>query len=347
MSRKSDPPPSVGVFYLARGADNDAMQKFTSFRDSYQRYCPGAEHSLCVIFKGFDNSVELQASQDALAGLNYTSFYVDDDRYDVGAYFAVASRSSFDLVCFLNTSCRILGGDWLLKLAANAARADVGVVSCTGSYEAPQHPDVRVNAVFPNPHVRTNAFLLRRQTFLAMAPRVPLTSKLNAHLFEHGVSGMTRQVADQGRKALVVGRDGRGYEPAEWPRSETFRRGGQSNLLIADNRTTEYEQAPLAEKRALFHLAWGDGSLGRVEVEPARPDHSNAAFLRQAYRELLGREAEAAGLANWLGMMSTGYSRDAVVEMILQSDEAQLRHAGDPLIQQLFEASIARHRAGA
>ncbi|HEX8559483.1 MAG TPA: hypothetical protein VF668_15380, partial [Pyrinomonadaceae bacterium] len=56
---------------------------------------------------------------------------------------------------------------------------------------------------------------------------------------------------------LVVGRDGRGYEPAEWAESFTFRRGEQHNLLVSDNQTRYYEAADAATRRRLEESAWG------------------------------------------------------------------------------------------
>ena len=55
----------------------------------------------------------------------------------------------------------------------------------------------------------------------------------------------------------VVGRDGVAYPSERWRESATFRSGGQRNLLIADNRTFQYEQADPAFKNTLERMAWG------------------------------------------------------------------------------------------
>jgi hypothetical protein len=54
-----------------------------------------------------------------------------------------------------------------------------------------------------------------------------------------------------------VGRDGVAHPPERWPESATFRAGGQANLLVADNRTRQYDRAEGAERRALAEAAWG------------------------------------------------------------------------------------------
>jgi hypothetical protein len=255
---------TIGVFYLARGADENALEKFQAFRNSYCRWRAGIEHQLFVIFKGFANRAELVPAQDVFGGLAHRAIYVDDAGYDLGAYLVAASRVGQDNVCFLNTASEILGSDWLLKLAVNFAQPNVGMVGCTASYEAPQHSR-RQNVPFPNPHLRSNAFMIRRDLFLAMRPDTPLTDKIDVHLFEHGKDGITRRMASQGYRTLLVGKNGRGYAPAWWVGSQTFRQGAQENLLVADNQTKYYEMAPLREKRLLFQMCWGDTAPGEVD----------------------------------------------------------------------------------
>jgi hypothetical protein len=61
-----------------------------------------------------------------------------------------------------------------------------------------------------------------------------------------------------GLKVMVVGRDGIGYQPDEWPLSETFWQGEQSNLLVADNNTANYTFGDAATRSHLSCFAWGD-----------------------------------------------------------------------------------------
>jgi hypothetical protein len=57
---------------------------------------------------------------------------------------------------------------------------------------------------------------------------------------------------------LVVGRNGRGYPPLKWPLSETFRQGEQSNLLVHDNVTRDFQQLPSSEKQIIIRKTWGN-----------------------------------------------------------------------------------------
>jgi len=141
----------------------------------------------------------------------------------------------------------------------------------TGSYESllssstfrPLRPFLRHRLPpFPNPHVRTTGFMLERDLMLTLD--WPATMhKRSALKLESGTPNITRQVLARGLRVLVVGRDGRGYERERWPESRTFRSGSQENLLIADNRTREYADAPPVRRAQLARFAWGDSALGQ------------------------------------------------------------------------------------
>jgi hypothetical protein len=109
---------------------------------------------------------------------------------------------------------------------------------------------------FPNYHIRTNAFMIRRDTLLKL--RVSrFRTKVDAWRFESGRHSMTRQVLAMGLRPLVVGRDGLAYEKERWFESGTFRSKGQENLLVADNRTGEYDAATAEQRELMSRRVWG------------------------------------------------------------------------------------------
>jgi hypothetical protein len=110
---------------------------------------------------------------------------------------------------------------------------------------------------FPNYHVRTNAFMVARRTLDRIRFR-PLRWKLSAYKFESGNDSLTNQVLRLGLKVLVVGRDGEGYPPERWHRSNTFWQSNQENLLVADNQTEAYIAADPAGRAVLSGYAWGE-----------------------------------------------------------------------------------------
>src|SRR6185312_166977 len=86
---------------------------------------------------------------------------------------------------------------------------------------------------FPNPHIRTNAFMIERKQFLSL--KFPaFVSKQDVYRFESGRRSLTRQILARGQKPVVVGRNGMMYEISEWRSSSTFWTGEQDNLIIAD-----------------------------------------------------------------------------------------------------------------
>lgn len=246
----------IAVVYLARGADDDRSFAFNRFLASY-RACPaGHKHKLYIVYKGFSSQVALDNAREQFAGLGAATIEITDDGFDIGAYLAAADTISEDVICFLNTNSEILSANWLLKLAINLAQPKIGMVGATGSFESLSGMDPRF-AIFPNVHLRSNAFMIRRQLLLEIAGEMQFSQKLDAYLFESGPQSLTNEVLRRGLDVQIVGRNGRGYPPRWWPRSETFRRLTQENLLVADNQTRQYMDAVWSLKHALVINTWG------------------------------------------------------------------------------------------
>jgi hypothetical protein len=246
----------IAVCYLARGVEPGWEDAIGRFMGSFQRYAAGCEFNLYVIFKGFPSAAERERAVSLFAPVQHNTIFTEDENFDIGAYAEAARQIAEQKVCFLNTNAEILCKDWLLKLASNLEQPGVGLVGATGSYESLRDDDPRFPK-FPNMHVRSNAFMIDRDLFAAIAGQFTFTDKLDAFLFESGPNSMTRQIQTRGLEALVVGRNGQGYPPASWARSDTFRQDGQANLLIGDKQTRHFTALPLTERRALAQWTWG------------------------------------------------------------------------------------------
>ncbi|WP_247474516.1 hypothetical protein [Bradyrhizobium sp. 30] len=112
-------------------------------------------------------------------------------------------------------------------------------------------------APFPNPHIRTNAFMIERQIFLDSLPET-IETKNDSYLFESGPDGLTQRILRRGLRTVVVGADGRAYSIDEWPKSGTFRLEDQRNLLVGDNQTRAFQKMNAAGQRAFMRMTWGD-----------------------------------------------------------------------------------------
>jgi hypothetical protein len=230
------------------------------FAISYRGHSAGMDHRLVFVFKDFASPEETAAHVDALDGLQHEALHYSRPTFDLPAYVSSAQALDSSHLCFLNSESVVLVDGWLAALHEHVTAPGVGAVGATGSYERPRSiiPLRRRRwPRFPNAHLRTNAFMASRQLMCSL--RVPeVRTKSRAWELESGREGFTRQVWGRGLRTLVVGRDGEGYDVDRWHASATFRSGGQANLLLADNRTRQWEEADAGERATLTRMAWGD-----------------------------------------------------------------------------------------
>jgi len=249
----------------------EALERFLA---AYAGHDPGRPHRLTVILNGFDSPAAAAGHRALLRDVDHDVLVPRRPLQDLAAYVAAARGMQEPVACFVNSYARPLADGWLELLCAPLERSDVGLTGATGTYEshlasvarggALRSPRVAADLVrhapffapFPAPSVRTGVFALDPRLLAAAAPR-RMRSKFAAHAFESGRRGLTARVLGAGLRPVVAGRDGRAYEIPEWPDSATFRSGGQRNLLVADNRTDDWERADPERRRELTLMAWG------------------------------------------------------------------------------------------
>lgn len=110
---------------------------------------------------------------------------------------------------------------------------------------------------FPNPHLRTNGFLIRRALLNSLDFKVA-TNKIDCCSFESGQLGLPRLLAEHGLCQILVGKNGMSYEVDNWSKNEGFRIGNQNNVLISDNQVKVFTNASKARKLYLSMLSWGE-----------------------------------------------------------------------------------------
>jgi hypothetical protein len=270
----------IAIIHLVRAAnDPKAAARFV---DSYLKHPAGCDHRLFFLLKGFPQELprELAAILDRVP---HVRMVCPDRGYDIGSYYHAAERTMESLVMFLNSFSIIQGDLWLLKLAQAYRVSGTGLVGASGSWES--LASTRLDApicggmqpirrrfarlwawmvglplwmsipAFPNPHVRTNAFLMAREDFLAARPP-RIHFKFQAWLFESGRVSMTRSILRRGLRVVVVGRDGTEYGMEDWSKSRTFWQDEQENLLIHDNQSMAYARADAYGRARLCRAAW-------------------------------------------------------------------------------------------
>lgn len=257
-----------------------------AFLSSYSSHRAGMDHDLVVLFNGFTSQSELEKYHSLLSRYQHSSLLIRKVGLDIESYFIAVKKTNYKYYCFLNSYSRISADDWLLKLYSHVINPDVGLVGATGSWEsmysnylkeygitrdASLYRQVRAHVrhnfnpcklkcyfdQFPNYHIRTNGFMLSREIMLKIRHR-PIRNKMDTYRFESGKGNMTKQILNMDLKALIVGKNGKGYDKEEWYMSDTFKWGNQDNLLITDNQTESYRTADPSLRMEMSRNAWGD-----------------------------------------------------------------------------------------
>lgn len=110
--------------------------------------------------------------------------------------------------------------------------------------------------VFPNPHLRSNGFLVAKSMLLEFDDLG--NGKYDCCHFESGLNGLSARIIKLGLDLLVVGADGVGYSILDWPKSNTFRLSNQENLLISDNQTRKFFIENAYDRAVSKRMTWGD-----------------------------------------------------------------------------------------
>lgn len=246
--------PAFAPVYLLRKGNSAYLAR--RFLTSFFRFDPGEKVSLILLLKGFEPDEmpdELATlARDKRARIKFT--YVNDLGMDLTAYRALCQQRTERHFLFFNSNSVILNISWFE--AFNRALSSLegkGLIGASGSYEA----QPAIGLEYPNPHIRTNGFLVGREDYLEASNRLLIT-KNECHLFESGPNSLTRYFMDKGDPILIVNSDLQRFEVKDWPKSQTFRLGDQQKLLIADNRSEKYHTG--LAKRRQFHgsVSWGE-----------------------------------------------------------------------------------------
>ena len=331
------------LFYLAR--KSEGLEAFRRFVLSYLAHPAGCDHTLAVIYKGFETKAHLSGAHAEFADIPHECIFVSDTHYDIGAYLQGAAQVESDYVCFVNTHTKVLADNWLLHLRSAMRDSSIGLAGASASLESlydslavtskavwlagieqipydhrlaehyrfvlePHAPnwlgekrgngqlwfkhgqfyhryiEERWNTYwhsvcapgggfnfldgfprFPNPHVRSNGFILERKALLDAFKEIAPT-KTAAYSFESGPDSLSARTLKSGEQLALVDCHGTVYTPDKWPVSKTFRLGDQSNLMLSDNQTRKFEKFSDAERATHVMMSWGDSLENPVIAYP-------------------------------------------------------------------------------
>ena len=293
-------PEALGVVYLAWAPLGP--EPVRSFLRSYRAHAPGIAHELVIVLNGAPagsakasshagGSLTRQQLAGELTGVEHRLIVLDRPVLDLPAYGLAARELSNPRLCFLNSYSVLLADGWLAIFAQALDDPNIGLAGASASWES-QSRWIRGRARhwpyqllrargarrdyprFPNPHIRSTAFMIDRANLLAM-DLDRARDKRDTYLLESGRRSITRQMLERGLRAVVIGRDGRVYGVKDWAASRTYRSGEQENLLVADRRTEDWAAASPRLRRRLSRDAWGEHYVGAggVDAKSGDPAH--------------------------------------------------------------------------
>lgn len=247
---------TISVVYLAylnekAGYGIDTVEQFLA---SYKTYDAGIEHSLVIIAKNWTDNILYEKLCNLAKAHNAKVIDLPDDGWDFGAYFRVSKILDSEYVLFTASSTKILSDNWLLNFY-NVFKNDnkVQLVGPMGSWG--YRLDVKN---FPNPHIRTCTFMIKRELFLeyASTQKFPQT-KEDTHEMEHGETSITNFVLNKGYKAVVVNSDGEIFMPDNWVYSKTYNTPDDNKSFFSDKRSAKYYTDSEKDKRHMEMATWG------------------------------------------------------------------------------------------
>lgn len=279
-------PEALGVVHLVWAPLGP--EPVRSFLRSYRAHAPGIAHELVIVLNGAPGEASEASSRrglvltredlaEELQGVEHRLIVLEEPVPDLAAYGLAARVLPHPRLCFLNSYSVILADDWLAILVRALDHPHTGLAGASASWESQSrwirgrarywpYQLIRLRGArrdyprFPNPHIRTTAFMVERANVTAMnldAAR----DKRATYLLESGRRSVTRQILERDLRAVVTGRDGRVYGVKDWAASRTYRSGEQDNLLVADRRTEDWATASPRLRRRLSRDAWGEHYL--------------------------------------------------------------------------------------
>ncbi len=274
------------VVHLIR--EKNGIEPFKLFLNSYFKNKSGIEHDILFVFKKNALNSDLKIYKNLVKEIPHKFLVIEDKGFDIDTYFLVAKKTDYKYYVFLNSFSIIHSQNWLLKMYTYISKYNIGLVGASGSMQS-ICPNINLKEFlyqkkffkiknffkyvfllflypflfyfygkFPNPHIRTNAFMISRNDFLKI-DFGRFLFKFQTWYFESGRNSLTKQVEKNGKKVVIVGDDFKSYEKKQWEKSNTFWNNDQGNLLISDNQSRKYKYAN-KELRILFkNSAWGGG----------------------------------------------------------------------------------------
>ena len=260
------------VSYLFTKFDsNDAILKFLK---NYSRYKSGVKHKLLICFKLLDKQ-KIISLRSLLKNFNYIEF-IDPSSlndYDFGSYKRIAQKYPKYKIFFICGHSYPVVNNWLKKILKYYKKNSL--VGSNGSYESIlsslkikkfykfyKYIFNYVNYFFkfnsfPNPHIRTNAFLIKGKDFLIFTRNRIFNTKEDAWVAESGKNSLTNFFKNKNFNIFIINSDGAKFDISSFHKSETYCYKRSSKSLISDKHLRKYSLLKTKEKLIFQQKVWG------------------------------------------------------------------------------------------
>ena len=261
------------VVYLISAYDN--RENLKQFINNYLKFDAGSKHELVICFKNFDKQDDIFKIGE-LKLINYTEF-LDNNKfndYDWGSYRRISKKYYDKIIFFMNCHCRPLVNNWLRHFKNNYTEKTL--LGPAGSYESMvnsalkgKHSKSKIKSIFyaisnlvdfplfPNPHIRSNCFMISASNFLDLKlNKFYKYKKKGTWINESGRMGMTNQLKRKKFNIYVINSDGNKFKENEWQKSDTYALNKQSKLIIEDKFSLIFKNKKDNERLNFQNSIW-------------------------------------------------------------------------------------------
>jgi hypothetical protein len=201
------------------------MEQAIRFLQSYADYPAGIDHESVIVCNGSPATDETRFFFGGMPNLTFLDH--DGSGYDIGGFQAAARTVPADLMVFFGSSAYLRQKNWLTMMVDAYRRHGDTLYGSMGNQGA--------MACGVYPHIRTTGFWL--STALMNRYPIRITTPEQRYPFEHGATGLTTWVMQQGLQPWVTSMVGDWVLQACDTIPEGFHHGNQVNLLTGDRLT--------------------------------------------------------------------------------------------------------------
>jgi hypothetical protein len=277
----------ISVCYLVRfRKGKNFTQDINSLKKFYFSYClynAGVMHKLFILIKGpmADDSIKIIRK---ILPTNVPIIKLADEGYDLGSFTEFARYRAESYMFILNQHSVILCKNWLKIYYTVLTKTKSKIVASTASMSSLANSYyTEINSLntfikyylinmlkkikakyyffhfpkYPNPHIRTNALLIKTSLWLNYFKDLHIKSKFQCHEIESGKKSFYNYLKKKEIIAIVKRNGQFVTKESDWINFVPFRNKMQrSNLIISDNQTRFYHKATADKKIHLELETW-------------------------------------------------------------------------------------------